>query len=348
MAAFRSRTLALVLLTSAALLAFGANSILCRAALASGSIDPLAFALLRAVAGAVTLVALLHVVPAGHDHDRPHLLPRLRRSDWVGGLVLATYLVPFSWAYGRVRAGTGALVLFGAVQSTILIGGFLRGERPRGRQWIGLALAFAGLVVLVGPGLEAPPASGAAAMLVAGTAWGLYTLRARGTADPLIETASSFVTAIPVVTIVTVLARTDLHATRTGALLAIASGAIASGLGYVAWYSVVPALGTTRAAVLQLAVPLLAAAGAVAILGERFGPRLIAAALVLLTGAALAMPGPRRERARRDIARRAEAIASPQVSPGGDPVSRSRASWASQMPRTRSKVSASAAVLSGR
>ncbi len=335
----RARARAQPLLVVAALVAFAANSILCRAALGPESIDPLAFALLRVASGAVVLMALAGVARLRNRRATAPETPRAR-TDWIAAAMLAAYLVPFSWAYTRVQAGAGALVLFGAVQATLLLAGLRGGERPHATQWCGVALALAGLGILVAPGLETPPPAEALAMATAGAAWAFYTLRGRRARDPLAATAANFVAATPLVlaaAIAAALATSPLHLSRDGVLLAVASGAIASALGYVAWYAAMRSLSATRAAVLQLAVPVLAAAGGVMLLGEPLPRRLVLAAIVLLGGVALGMTGPRSRRAWRR---------EPQAS--AEPATASRATWASQIARTRPKVSASAGVLSGR
>ena len=334
----RVRVRAVALLVVAALTAFAANSILCRAALDSGSIDPFGFSLLRVASGATVLTGLLGIARL-RRRTAATAQPRVA-TDWTAAAMLAAYLVPFSWAYTRVQAGAGALLLFGAVQSTLLLAGLRGGERPGAAQWCGMALAFAGLGLLVVPGLEAPPPAGALAMAIAGAAWGFYTLRGRRVCDPLAATAANFVAATPLVAAAAVaaaMATTPLYLTRQGVLLAVASGALASALGYVAWYAALRALSATRAAVLQLAVPILAAAGGVVILGEPLRARLVVAAIVVLGGLGLGMIPPRSRRASRR-----ETQESPELSTA------SRATWASQIARTRSKVSASAGVLSGR
>jgi drug/metabolite transporter (DMT)-like permease len=334
----RARVPALPLLVVAALIAFAANSILCRAALDSRAIDPFAFSMVRVASGAVVLMVLRGV--AGLPRRATSAAAPRVAVDWTAAAMLAAYLVPFSWAYTKVQAGSGALLLFGAVQSTLLLAGLRGGERPGAAQWCGMALAVAGLGVLVVPGLEAPPPTGALAMAIAGVAWGFYTLRGRRARDPLAATTANFLAATPLVAAAAVgaaLATTPLHLTPQGALLALASGALASALGYVAWYAALRALSATRAAVLQLAVPVLAAAGGVVLLGEPLRQRLVLAAVALLGGVALGMMAPRSRRARR-----------PGLQPSLAPATDSRATWASQIARTRSKVSASAGVLSGR
>jgi drug/metabolite transporter (DMT)-like permease len=280
----RART---VLLTGLALAAFAANSLLCRAALGRAAIDPASFSTIRLASGAATLVLIA--------------LSRRRGAtgvagSWGSAALLFLYAVPFSFAYVSLGAGTGALILFGAVQATMLVAALSSGERPHRVQWLGLILALAGLAYLVMPGLAAPSTVGAVSMALAGVAWGVYSLRGRGASDPLAETAGNFARSVPLAIGVSVAApHVAFHA--EGTLLAVASGALASGLGYVAWYAALPALSATRAASVQLAVPVLAAAGGVLFLSERITPRLILAAILILGGVGLALT--RTERRRR-------------------------------------------------
>jgi len=188
-----------------------------------------------------------------------------------------------------LTAATGALILFAAVQATIIAGAIANGERPRVLEWCGLALAFAGLVYLTLPGLSAPPLAGSMLMLVAGVAWGLYTLRGRGSASPLLDTARNFACAVPGVVIVAIAMHTQLQVSGTGVAYAAASGVIASGLGYVVWYAALRGLTAARASMVQLAVPVIAALGAVLFLSEEIGARLVVAAGLILGGIALAL-----------------------------------------------------------
>jgi drug/metabolite transporter (DMT)-like permease len=213
----------------------------------------------------------------------------LRGHSWAPALLLVLYGLPFSFAYLQLSAGTGALILFGAVQLTMLTAAFASGERFQTAQWLGLALAGAGLVYLVLPGLEAPPLGGATLMALAGVSWGLYSLRGRGTPHPLAQTARNFVSALPLVGVANLVAAPQAQVTPGGALLATASGALASGLGYVIWYMALRGLTAARAAVVQLAVPVLAAAGGVLFLSEPISLRLIAAAAMVLGGIAVAL-----------------------------------------------------------
>jgi drug/metabolite transporter (DMT)-like permease len=212
-------------------------------------------------------------------------------GSWPSAAILFLYAVPFSFAYTRLTAGTGALILFGSVQMTMMSAALWTGERPHALQWCGLGLALAGLISLVLPGLAAPPLAGAGLMAVAGFSWGVYSVRGRGSVNPLAETTSNFVRSVPLAFAVNLAALPHLHIERQGALFAVASGALASGLGYVVWYTALRGLTSTRAAVVQLAVPILAAAGGVIFLGEIVSGRLIISATMVLGGIGLALFG---------------------------------------------------------
>ncbi len=260
-----------------ALLAFAANSLFCRLALGRDTIDAATFTLLRFGSGAVALVALNLL-------RRPRVAG-LARGHAASVAALALYAVPFSLAYRQLSAGTGALLLFGAVQVTILAVALARGERPRRGEWLGFALALAGLVYLVSPGLAAPAPAGSALMIAAGIAWGVYTLRGRRAGDPLATTAANFVWTVPLVAAFWLAARLPAVVTPIGATGAILCGARASGLGYTA----LPSLTATRAAIVQLTVPVLAAFGGVLFLAETITWRLTLAAALVLGGVALAI-----------------------------------------------------------
>lgn len=277
----------ILLLTALAMTAFAANSILCRLALAGGAIDAAGFSAVRLLSGAVAL-ALIQIA-------RQRSL-RIGGS-WTSAAMLFLYAVPFSFAYLRLSAGTGALILFGAVQATMLSAALVAGERPPPRQWTGLALSLAGLVYLVLPGLTAPPLGASLLMGLAGVGWGYYSLRGRRTGDPLVETASNFVRSLPLAGLLVLAAAAHLHATPDGLLLAVLSGALASGAGYAVWYAALGGLTATRAAIVQLSVPLLAAAGGVLWLSETVTLRLALAAVAILGGVALAVTGRRTARA---------------------------------------------------
>jgi drug/metabolite transporter (DMT)-like permease len=266
-------------LTSVAMLAFAANSLLCRLALQQDRIDPASFGAVRLAAGALVLACVVRMGrrPQGED------------GGWRSAALLFAYVALFSFAYVSLAAGTGALILFGAVQLSMLGVGLLRGERFAPPGWLGLALAMAGLAVLLLPGAAAPSPGGAVLMAGAGVAWGGYSLRGRGAADPLAATAASFLRAAPLGILLALVFAPRLHADARGVGLAVVSGALTSGLGYVVWYAALRRLTALRAAAVQLSVPLVAALGGVLLLGEAFTLRLGAAALAILGGIGLVL-----------------------------------------------------------
>ncbi len=259
------------------MIAFAGNSLLCRAALKQTGIDAASFTLIRILSGALAL----------------WLIIRLRQSAkattgaWLSALALFAYAAAFSFAYKSLSAGTGALLLFGAVQATMILWAMHKGERLRARQLIGLALAVGGLVLLVFPGLSAPPLGGSALMLGAGVAWGVYSLRGKAAGDPFSATAGNFIRAIPFAALLSIALFPSAQVDRAGVLYAIFSGALASGLGYVIWYTVLPALKAASAATVQLSVPVLAATGGILLLGEPLTARFLLAAGAVLGGIAL-------------------------------------------------------------
>jgi len=280
----RSR-LGVIALTLTALFGFAANSLLCRMALHGGAIDAVSFTAVRLASGAVAL-SLLLALRGGYSAG----------GDWGSGLALFTYAAAFSLAYVTIPAGAGALLLFGSVQTTMILRGLVLGETPRWHEWSGLALACAGLFALIWPGLTAPPLGGSLIMMLAGMAWGIYSLRGRNSRDAIANSAGNFLRALPFSLPLLLWASrhagdagtSSLHLSPIGVVEAALSGAFASGLGYAVWYTVLPALSAMRAAVVQLAVPVLVAALGVALLGERPGLRLIGCAVVTLGGVALA------------------------------------------------------------
>ncbi|HXE79306.1 MAG TPA: DMT family transporter, partial [Vicinamibacterales bacterium] len=268
---------AALLCAAAALVGFAGNSLLARVALGSGHVDAATFTLVRLASGAVVLAVLAWIVSPG---------ARTRRADgalgraFAGGLVPAAFLfayaAAFSFAYVAMDASVGALVLFGAVQITMIGRGLATGDRPGALTWFGLFLAAGGLVLLTLPGAEAPDAAAAALMAIAGVAWGLYSLRGRATMDPLGSTAANFVGTLPLAVLLSSAAFATAQITRTGLLLAVASGAVASAIGYILWYAALPSLTATEAAIAQLVVPVLTAAAAVVLLDEAVTGRLVA------------------------------------------------------------------------
>jgi drug/metabolite transporter (DMT)-like permease len=270
-----------LLSTGLALVAFAMNSVLCRLALGQSAIDAASFSTIRLGSGAVALL-LITLVFRQKVSSAP-------RGNWISATLLFLYAVAFSLAYINLTAGTGALILFGSVQATMILAALFSGERPRLLEWLGLAIALAGLIYLVFPGLKAPPLSSSALMALAGMAWGFYSLRGRGAKDPLAATTGNFVRAVPLAFAVSLIMLNSLHVSAKGVLLAALSGALASGVGYVIWYSALRGLTATRAATVQLAVPLLAAVGGVFLLAEEVTLRLLLAAVMILGGVGLAL-----------------------------------------------------------
>ncbi len=296
-----------ILLTLLAMVAFAGNSILCRFALRETSIDPATFTLARIVSAAALLWVIvaaqgqkrtrrarpsqhgLHpaVTLGGTSLSRPPSV--IQQRSWPSAAALFLYAAGFSFAYTQLPAGTGALLLFGAVQATMIVWGFLRGERLHAGGAIGLALALCGLVGLTWPGVSTPPFLASCSMLAAGIAWGVYSLRGRSIANPLQATAANFLRAVPLAILLSGLLWSRMNFDRAGLAAAIISGAVTSGLGYAIWYAVVPELGAIRASIVQLCVPALAAAAGIVFLNETLSTRVTLAAAAILGGVALAL-----------------------------------------------------------
>jgi len=267
----------IIVLTSLAMIAFAGNSILCRIALKHTGMDAASFTSIRLISGAAMLwllVRMRHGTQSG-------------RGNWPSALALFVYAAGFSFAYRSLSAATGALLLFGAVQATMTGQGILSGERLRSRQLAGLLLAFGGLVGLLLPGFSAPDPTGSVLMLAAGVAWGVYSLRGRGTGDPLKVTAGNFLRAVPVSIVLSMLLFPGVSLDSAGLWCAVSSGALASGIGYAIWYTALPALTSTSAATVQLGVPVIAALGGIVFLGEPITLRLALASMAILGGIAL-------------------------------------------------------------
>lgn len=267
----------LIILTVITMIAFAGNTVFCRMALKLTRIDAATFTTIRLVSGAATL----------------WLIVRLFRFDgngkgsWRSASALFAYAAGFSFAYVSLPAATGALLLFGAVQATMIGYAIWKGERLHGLQVAGLALALGGLVGLMLPGLTAPPLVGSLLMLGSGVAWGVYSLRGRGAGDPTRITAGNFLRAVPMAAAVSLLTIDAAILDAAGVAYAIASGALASGIGYAVWYSVLPSLKAANAATVQLSVPVITALGGVLFLGEAVTPRLVLASAAILGGIAL-------------------------------------------------------------
>jgi drug/metabolite transporter (DMT)-like permease len=269
---------ALALATALALVAFAANSVLCRLALGGRAVDAASFTSVRLASGALTLLVLVRSMGQARASAR---------SGWRAALALFAYAACFSFAYGSLTTAMGALILFGSVQVTMLLVALGNGERLSPTAWLGFGVAAAGLVVLVFPGLSAPSPFGAMLMGVAGAAWGAYTLLGRGSQAPVADTARNFLLATPLALLVSGFTRSLAAVTPTGLVLAVVSGAVTSGLGYTLWYAALRSLSASQAAVLQLLVPMLAALGGVVFVSEVLSWRLVLASCMILGGVAL-------------------------------------------------------------
>jgi drug/metabolite transporter (DMT)-like permease len=273
----------LILIITLAMLAFAANSLLCRVALRDTTIDAASFTAIRLAAGAAMLALIIRA-----RHGRP-----MEAGSWAAAACLFGYAAFFSFAYRQLSAATGAILLFGAVQTAMLSWGLVIGERLRPLQMVGLLLAIGGLVYMLLPGLSAPPLLGAAFMIAAGISWAGYSMLGRGMKDPVKATAGNFLRTVPFAAVLFLTQQTATSVDHTGALYAVISGAITSGLGYVLWYAALPALTATSAAVIQLSVPAIAALGGVVLLAEPLSSRLAIASVTIMGGIALTILRPR-------------------------------------------------------
>ena len=265
------------ILTLAAMIAFAGNSLLCRLALKQTSIDAASFTFIRIFSGAAALWLIMKMRNAAWKET----------GSWPSALALFAYAAAFSFAYNSLSAGTGALLLFGAVQATMILWGLLKGERLHAIQIVGLVVALSGLVVLLLPGLSAPPLSGSILMLGAGVAWGVYSLRGKAEKNPASATAGNFLRAVPLAAFVSVVLFPWARLDRAGIAYAVLSGAIASGVGYVIWYTALSGLKAASAATVQLSVPVLAATGGILLLGEPITLRYLVASIAVLGGITL-------------------------------------------------------------
>ena len=264
----------IVLPTALAMLAFAGNSIFCRLALKTTTIDPASFTTTRMISAAVALAIILRLRGSSS----------LGSGNWKSAVALFVYAAGFSLAYVNLTAGTGALLLFGAVQLSMIGLSLWRGERMSPLQILGFVLALVGLVVLVFPGLAAPPLTSSALMIVAGVSWGIYSLRGRGAGDPTAITAGNFIRTVLMTVVFSIISFNYFTLDALGIVYALLSGAITSGLGYAIWYSALPGLKPLEASVVQLSVPIIAAFGGILTLGETLSIRLILAAFAILGG----------------------------------------------------------------
>lgn len=255
-------------------------------ALRTGESDAAGFTLVRLMSGAVTLIVISYFVARKND---------MKRGNWISAFFLFAYAICFSFAYIGLTVAAGALILFGSVQFTMIVVALFRGERPSQLEWLGLVIALGGLVYLVFPGLSSPPLYASLLMAAAGAAWGFYTLRGKGSSDPLGDTTGNFIRSVPMIAIAAIPYLAQLSLSARGFILAILSGAVASGIGYTVWYAALKHHTAARAAVLQLSVPVIAAFGGVLLLAEAMTTRLIIAAALILGGVGLTIAGRRRK-----------------------------------------------------
>lgn len=272
-------------LTVLAMVAFAGNSLLCRVALRETGIDAATFTAVRIVAGAAVLWLIVRA------RERGNAGTGAGSGSWISAAALFGYAACFSFAYVSLSAGTGALLLFGAVQTTMLGYALWSGERMRVWQAVGLLLALGGLVGLVLPGVTAPPVVGSALMLLAGAAWGVYSLRGRRAGEPIRTTAQNFMLAVPMAVALSLVMLPWVSVDRVGVLYAVVSGALASGVGYAVWYTALRGLQATHAATVQLSVPVIAGVGGLVLLGEEPGLRLVVASIAILGGIGLVIAG---------------------------------------------------------
>jgi drug/metabolite transporter (DMT)-like permease len=271
------RTLNTASLTTLAMMAFAGNSLLCRLALRNTTIDAASFTLIRLLSAAVMLLLIISTAEQ----------PKRSEGNWLSAFLLFAYAAGFSFAYTHLTTATGALLLFGAVQISMIGFGLWSGDKFRTLQWLGLAIALGGLLALLLPGVTAPPLTSALLMIAAGMSWGIYSLRGRGAGNATFVTAGNFLRALPFGLGLSLVNFSDMRLDPTGISYAVASGAIASGVGYAIWYRVLPALRASRAAIVQLSVPVIAAIGGALLLGEPLTGRLMLASMAVLFGIAL-------------------------------------------------------------
>ena len=270
-------------LTSLAMIAFAANSVLCRLALGGNTIDAAGFTSIRLLSGVVVLWVILKLTHTQKTSPT--------KDSWPAAAMLFLYAVTFSFAYLTLTTGTGALILFGSVQMTMIILSLLSGNKLRMIEWVGLAMAFSGFVYLVLPGVAAPSLSGFSLMTLAGIAWGIYTMKGRGSINPLADTTYNFLRSIPFVIILGLLFFKNTHISREGMLLAAVSGGITSGIGYTIWYMALRGLSAIQAAVVQLSVPIIAGFGGVLFVSEQISLRLALSTLLTLGGILMVILG---------------------------------------------------------
>lgn len=269
--------------TSLALFAFAGNSVLCRLALGENSIDAASFTVIRLLSGVLALALIIGITRSNKKSAA--------KGSWTASFMLFIYALTFSYAYISLDTGTGALILFGSVQITMILRSIFTGGRLHYSEWIGMSVAFCGFVYLVLPGLGTPSVDGFFLMTIAGIAWGIYTLKGQGSTQALNDTAYNFLRTVPFVIVVFIITLQDINLSQQGVILAVASGALTSGFGYTVWYLALPGLSTTQAAVVQLLVPVIAAVGGIVFANETASLRLIVSSILILGGIFLVVLG---------------------------------------------------------
>lgn len=264
------------ILTSLALIAFASNSVICRLALGNNTIDASSFTIIRLFSGAIVL---LFLVKFSNSTKRI-----LSKGNWLVSSMLFIYAASFSYAYKSLDTGTGALILFGAVQITIILFAIIQGNILNNKEWMGVFISLFGFIYLVLPGVNTPPLVGFILMAIAGISWGIYTIKGFTSNSPLIDTCSNFIKTIPLILILFLITIKDATYSIEGVLLACISGGITSGIGYAIWYMAIKGLTKTQTAVVQLLVPILAAFGGVLFMSENISLRLVIAAILILGG----------------------------------------------------------------
>ena len=262
--------------TILALMAFAANSVICRLALKDGAIDPGMFTSIRLSSGAIVLIALVFMSKERRQEKS--------KGSWISAGMLFLYAAAFSYAYVSLETGIGALIIFGVVQITMIASSFISGYRMNGLEWLGILLALAGFLYLLLPGASAPSLNGFILMTLSGIGWGIYSLRGKNTKNPLVDTAYNFLRALPFLILLFYFLAQESNYSTKGILLALLSGIVTSGIGYTIWYAALKGLNSIQASVVQLLVPVLAAIGGVIFVGELISFRLMAASLMILGG----------------------------------------------------------------
>ena len=271
-----SSSMKIFILTSLALIAFAANSVLCRLALGNNVIDATSFTIIRLLAGAIVLFCILIF--------SKEKTTTMSKGNLLSSVMLFLYAITFSFAYLSLDTGTGALILFGAVQITIIIHTILSGNKLRPLEWLGVIISFLGFIYLISPGVSSPSITGFILMTIAGISWGIYTIKGQTSKNPLMDTTYNFIKTLPFITILYIATMTKSNYSTEGILLAIISGAVTSGIGYTIWYMAIRGLSSIQSAVLQLLVPVIAAFGGVIFISEIITVRLTISSILILGG----------------------------------------------------------------